>query len=196
MPFSAIIEHFPYIGLFILLVLGGIGFPFPEDATLILCGFLISTNVVKPIPALIVVYSGLLIVDFFLYSVGKKYGRKIVTHKRFHKVISPERLSKLEDKFDKRGILLILVGRHLVGLRAQLMIVSGVMRMPPLKFLIADAISSLLTIALWGGIGYIGGNSLEIIKKDITRVEHLAILLITLLLTIFLFYRRFKLPKK
>jgi membrane protein DedA with SNARE-associated domain len=196
MPFSAIIEHFPYIGFFILLVLGGIGFPFPEDATLILCGFLISTSVVKPIPALIVVYSGLLIVDFFLYSVGKKYGRKIVTHKRFHKVISPERLSKLEDKFDKRGILLILVGRHLVGLRAQLMIVSGVMRMPPLKFLIADAISSLLTIALWGGIGYIGGNSLEIIKKDITRVEHLAILLITLLLTIFLFYRRFKLPKK
>ncbi len=196
MPFSAIIEHFPYIGLFILLVLGGIGFPFPEDATLILCGFLISTNVVEPFPALIVVYSGLLIVDFFLYSVGKKYGRKIVTHKRFHKVISPERLSKLEDKFDKRGILLILVGRHLVGLRAQLMIVSGVMRMPPLKFLIADAISSLLTIALWGGIGYIGGNSLEIIKKDITRVEHLAILLITLLLTIFLFYRRFKLPKK
>jgi membrane protein DedA with SNARE-associated domain len=196
MPFSAIIEHFPYIGFFILLVLGGIGFPFPEDATLILCGFLISTNVVKPIPALIVVYSGLLIVDFFLYSVGKKYGRKIVTHKRFHKVISPERLSKLEDKFDKRGILLILVGRHLVGLRAQLMIVSGVMRMPPLKFLIADAISSLLTIALWGGIGYIGGNSLEIIKKDITRVEHLAIVLITLLLTIFLFCRRFKLPKK
>jgi len=196
MPFSAIIERFPYIGLFVLLVLGGIGFPFPEDATLILCGFLISTNVVEPIPALIVVYSGLLIVDFFLHSVGKKYGRKIVTHKRFHKVISPERLSKLEDKFNKRGILLILVGRHLVGLRAQLMMVSGVMRMPPLKFFIVDAISSLLTIALWGGIGYIGGNSLEIIKKDITRVEHMAILLITLLLTIFLFYKRFSPPKK
>jgi len=195
MPFSAIVEHFPYIGLFALLVLGGIGFPFPEDATLILCGFLISNNVVKLIPAFIVVYSGLLIVDFFLYSVGKKYGRKIVTHKRFHKVISPERLSKLEDKFKKKGILIILLGRHLIGLRAQLMIVSGVMRMLPSKFLIADVISSLFTIALWGGIGYIGGNSLQIIKKDITRIEHMAILLITLLLTIFLFYKRFKPPK-
>ncbi|MDP2278373.1 MAG: VTT domain-containing protein, partial [Nitrospirota bacterium] len=124
--------HFPYIGLFILLILGGIGFPFPEDATLILCGFLISTHVVKPVPALLVVYSGLLIADLFLYLVGKKYGRQIVTHKRFHKIISPERLSMLEDKFNKKGILIILLGRHLIGLRAQIFLVAGVMRMSAL----------------------------------------------------------------
>ncbi|MDI6727600.1 MAG: hypothetical protein QMD44_01570, partial [Thermodesulfovibrionales bacterium] len=74
---STLVEHFPYIGLFLLLILGGIGFPFPEDTTLILCGFLISTHVVKPVPALLVVYAGLLITDFSLYFVGKKYGRMV-----------------------------------------------------------------------------------------------------------------------
>jgi membrane protein DedA with SNARE-associated domain len=56
MSITTIIEHFPYLGLFLLLILGGMGFPFPEDTTLILCGFLISHDVVKPVLALIVLY--------------------------------------------------------------------------------------------------------------------------------------------
>ncbi|MBI3754264.1 MAG: DedA family protein [Deltaproteobacteria bacterium] len=189
---STIIDHFPYLGLFLLLILGGIGFPFPEDTTLILCGFLISTDVVKPIPALLAVYSGILITDFGLYVVGKKYGRMIVTHKRFRKIVSPERLTALEDKFNKKGILVILLGRHLVGLRAQIFLAAGVMRMSASKFLIADGISSLFTIVLMVGLGYAGGNSLEVIKNDITRIEHIGILLVIILLTIYLLFRYFK----
>ncbi len=189
---SSIIEHFPYLGLFLLLILGGIGFPFPEDTTLILCGFLISTHVIETIPALLVIYAGLLITDFSLYFVGKKYGRMIVNHKRFHKIISPERLSMLESKFNKRGVFVILIGRHLVGLRAQIFLAAGVMRMSALKFIMADAFSSLFTMALMIGAGYMGGNSLEIIKKDITRIEHIGILLVIILLTIYLFFRYFK----
>ena len=41
---SGLIEHFPYLGIFILLILGGIGLPLPEDTTLILCGFLVSND--------------------------------------------------------------------------------------------------------------------------------------------------------
>ena len=55
---SSITGHFPYLGLFILLILGGIGFPFPEGVTLILCGLLISTKVIQPVYALVIVYSG------------------------------------------------------------------------------------------------------------------------------------------
>ncbi len=187
-----IIEHFPYLGLFLLLILGGIGFPFPEDATLILCGFLISNSIIKPIPALLVVYTGILIADFFLYSVGKKYGRMIVTHQRFHKILSPERFSELEGKFNKKGIFVILIGRHLVGLRAQIFLVSGIMRMPVLKFIISDAVSSVFTIAVMVAAGYIGGNSLQVIKKDVTRIEHIGILVIIILLAVYLFLSYFK----
>ncbi len=187
-----IAEHFPYMGLFILLILGGIGLPFPEDATLILCGFFISTHVVKPIPALFVVYSGVLIADVFLYFIGRKYGRMIVTHQKFHKILSPERFSELEGKFNKKGIFVILIGRHLVGLRAQIFLVSGIMRMPVLKFIIADAVSSIFTIAVMAGAGYMGGSSLEVLKKDITRIEHTGIILIIVLFLVYLFFRYIK----
>jgi membrane protein DedA with SNARE-associated domain len=189
---SVLVQHFPYLGLFILLILGGIGLPFPEDATLILCGFLISTHMITPFPALSVVYSGILLADIFLYLIGRKYGRMIVTHQRFHKILSPERFSELEDKFNKKGISVILIGRHLVGLRAQIFLVSGIMRMPVLKFIIADAVSSVFTIAVMVVAGYMGGNSLQIIKKDITRIEHIGIIVFIILLLFYLIFRYLK----
>jgi membrane protein DedA with SNARE-associated domain len=186
------LSHFPYLGIFLLLILGGMGLPFPEDTTLILSGFLIVHDVMKPFPAFIVIYPSLLMTDFFLYLIGKKYGRMLVEHKRFRRIISSDRLSKLEEKFKKRGVWAVLVGRHLLGLRAQVFLAAGVMRMPPIKFLIADAATALFTIALMGGIGYAGGNSIQILKKDVTRIEHIAMVIFAILLAGWFVFKYFK----
>jgi membrane protein DedA with SNARE-associated domain len=179
---APLVNHFPYLGVFLLLIFGGIGLPFPEDATLLLSGFLMAHNVISPLPAFLVVYSGLLMTDFSIYLVGKKYGRRIVEHKRFRKFITPNRLFKLEEKFKKWGSLVVFFGRHILGVRAQIFLVSGVMRMSATKFLVADAISALITIGLWGGIGYLGGNSVQVLKKDVTRVEHIAIVILVIMI--------------
>jgi membrane protein DedA with SNARE-associated domain len=174
------------MGIFILFILGGLGFPFPEDTTLILCGFLISQDVIKILPALVVIFSGLMITDFSLYLVGRKYGRMVIAHKRFRKILSAERLSKIEDIFKKKGVFVILVGRHFLGLRAQIFLTAGVMKMAPLKFLLADVFSSIVTVTIMVGAGYIGGNSLEIVKKDIGRIEHVIILVSVIILAVYL----------
>jgi membrane protein DedA with SNARE-associated domain len=36
------VEHFSYVGRVVLLILGTLGFPFPEDSILILNGFLVA----------------------------------------------------------------------------------------------------------------------------------------------------------
>jgi membrane protein DedA with SNARE-associated domain len=177
------INHFPYLGLFLLLVLGGIGLPFPEDGTLILSGFLVAHGVLRPTPTFSAVYCGLLLSDYLLYWVGKRYGMRVLEQKRFRRMISRERVSWLKEKLDKRGIWIILIGRHLWGLRAQIFLVAGVVNMPRVKFLLADGVSALFTIAFMGGIGYVGGNSLQVIKKDITRWEHIAIVVIMALVS-------------
>jgi len=189
-------DHFPYLGIFLLLVLGGIGLPFPEDTTLILSGFLVAHDVAKPLPAFLVIYPSLLMTDFFLYLIGKKYGRRVVEHKRFRKVISSDRLSKIEEKFRKWGIWVVLVGRHIVGLRAQIFLAAGVMKMDAIKFLIADGASSLITIALMSGIGYVGGNSIQVLKKDLARIEHIAIVCFVILLASWIVFRHIKIKRK
>jgi membrane protein DedA with SNARE-associated domain len=187
-----LIEHFPYLGILALLILGGIGLPFPEDATLILSGFLVSHDVVKPLPTFVIVYGSLLASDFFLYQVGKKYGRKVVEHKKFRRILSTDRLAKIEDKFKERDVWVVLIGRHFLGLRAQIFLVAGVLRMSAIKFLAADAATSLFTIAIMGGIGYWGGTSIQTLKKDLKRIEHIAIVVLVILIAGVILFRYFK----
>jgi len=189
---TTLIKHFPYFGIFILLVLGEIGLPFPEDATLILSGFLIAQKVTKPLPTLMVVYCGLLLTDFSLYWVGKKYGRGVIEHKRFRRILSAERLLTLEEKFKKWGTYVVFVGRHFLGIRAQIFLAAGVMRMSTLKFIMADAASAILTMTLMVGIGFLGGNSIEILQKDVKRIEHIGILILAILVTSWMIYKYFR----
>jgi membrane protein DedA with SNARE-associated domain len=189
---TTLVEHFPYIGIFILLILGEIGLPFPEDATLILSGFLIAQKVTKPLPTVIVVYCGLLLTDFSLYWVGKKYGRKVIEHRRFRRILSAERLLTLEEKFKKWGIYVVFVGRHFLGIRAQIFLAAGVMRMSTLRFIMADATSAILTMTLMVGIGFLGGNSIEILQKDVKRIEHIGILILAILFTGWMIYKYFR----
>jgi len=175
---TVLIENSPYIGLFALLILGGIGVPFPEDATFILCGFLIQAQTVNTVPALLVIYLGVLIADFILYSFGRKYGRMVVSHRRFHRFLSPEKLTDLEKRFKRKGIFFILLGRHFIGLRAQIFIVSGIMRMHPLKFLLTDAVAVTFTIAVMVSIGYAGGHSLKDLGIDVGKTEYVAYFLL------------------
>lgn len=189
LDFSGLVEHFPYLGLLILLLLGGIGLPFPEGATLILCGFLISNHVIYLLPALVIVYAGVLTGDFLYYLLGRKYGRQIVTYGWFKKIISPKRLSLIEDKCNTWGPFLILIGGRMLG---EIFLAAGILKMPASRLMIVDAISSIFALAFWIGIGYVGGTSLQIIQEDITRIEHLAVLLIIFLIVIWLFVGYFR----
>lgn len=194
---STLLENSPYIALFLMLLLGGVGVPFfPEDATFILCGFLIQAEEVDPVHALLVIYVGVLIADFVLYSFGRKYGRMIVCHRWFHRFLSPEKLTELEDKFKRRGVLAILFGRHFIGLRVQIFIVSGIMRMHPVRFLITDALTVTVTIALWVWVGYLGGHSLHDLGIHITKTEWLVVFLTMTFVTGYLIYRYFRNRKK
>jgi membrane protein DedA with SNARE-associated domain len=63
----------------------------------------------------------------------------------------------------------------------------------------ADAISALFTIGLWGGVGYLGGNSIQALKKDIMRMGHMAIVVLVILIavgSIFWYFKNVKRIKK
>ena len=144
-----------------MLILGGVGVPlFPEDGTFALCGFLVHSQVVKFIPAFLIIYLGALIADLTIYTFGRKYGHRIVTHRWFHRILSPDKFSVLQEKFNRRGSLFILLGRQILGVRVQLFLVSGIMKMPLGRFLRADALTVILTIAIWLAVGYGGAHYL------------------------------------
>jgi len=183
------------MGIFLLLILGTLGLPFPEDTTLILSGFLMAQDIIQSLPALLIIYPTLLMTDFLLYWIGKRYGRRVVEHKIFHRILSLNRLLKLEEKFQKWGIWVVFFGRPLLGVRAQIFLVAGVMRMPARKFLLADALSALITMAIMIGIGYFGGSQIQLLKEDLARMNRMimfSVVLIFLGWSLFRYFRRKK----
>jgi membrane protein DedA with SNARE-associated domain len=188
---ASVIYHFTYVGISCLLILGGLGLPVPEDAVLIASGLLMAHGIIGLAPALLVIYPSLLIADFILYSIGRKYGRRLVGHKRFSKIVSSAVLARFEKKFLRWGALMVFAGRHFVGFRAPIFVMAGIMGLPRTKFLIADALSVIITIFVMVGLGYGGGSILLILKKDITRIDYLLFLAIILLLAGWILRRYF-----
>jgi len=190
---SYILTQFPYAGLFLLLLLGCIGFPFPEDAVLVTCGLLISQGIIMPLPGFLTVYSGIMLCDFIIYSIGKKYGRAIVTHRMLRRILSREKLHSIEKKFNKFGWLCIVLGRQIIGVRAQTILVSGILDMPRWKFLFVDAVASALTILIMLSLGYIGAK--HVIKDPSMLIPGgyvLALILLFMVLFSFIKLRRAK----
>jgi membrane-associated protein len=134
-----------------------------------------------------------LITDFFVFFVGKRYARMLVQHKRFGKLISPKKLLKFEEKFRRRGALVVLFGRHILGLRTPLFLAAGLTRMSVTKFLIVDAATAFLTVALiWGGPGLLGDDLIERLTTGATRMGHMAMVVFTILLVGWFGYKCWK----
>jgi membrane protein DedA with SNARE-associated domain len=187
---TSVVQQFPYAGIFLLLVLGAIGLPFPEDATLCLCGVLISQGAVQPVPAFFAAYTGALASDFIIFSIGRKYGRKLVTHRKFRWILSPEKLRAAENKFKRFGPLLILLGRHILGFRANLIFVTGTMGFPPYKFLLIDSFAAALTVTVMLTAGYTGGTWLHRFWGENAKTGHIALLLFIGVALVFLLFKR------
>ncbi len=192
MDITHLIDRFPLAGLFLLLVLGALGLPFPEDMTLVLCGFLIANEIVRPAPVLLLIYVLMVGIDVLFFYAGRKYGYEIVNHRNFRRIISRDRVERLEQTFQKWGVLFVVLGRQLVVLRTQLLIATGIFRMPPWKFLITDLITVPVTMAIMIGLGYAGASSLQIVRKDVSRIEHLTTVIVVAAVVAWLLYRALK----
>mgnify|MGYP000035223463 CR=1 FL=1 len=189
---SSVIQNFSYPGLFILPILGSLGLPVPEEAILILCGVMISKKVVEPVPAFLVVYSGVLISDFIIFSLGKKYGRMLATHKKLHWLLPPEKLAAIEAKFKKFGPYIILFGRHLIGFRTQIFLVSGIMGIHPGTFIMTDAIAAAITVSIMLAAGYTGVGLIRYLDIKNIPLPYIAIILFIVLFIVHSLYRHFR----
>jgi membrane protein DedA with SNARE-associated domain len=120
----------------------------------------------------------------------------IVTNKRFGKILSPKRLDGMERAFNKRGLFVILFGRQVLGIRSQVLLMAGVMKMPSRTFFLSDAASALVTVAIMTGAGYLWGNNLEVIRQNLSRGNTAVLILLAALFVIYIAFRYLRLRHK
>ncbi len=96
-------------------------------------GFLISLGILRFIPTFLVVFAGDMVSDSFYFWLGSR-GRQFVERIKFLR-ISPERLEKVEQHFEKHPGKTLIVSKASYGVGSLFLIAAGVSKMVYQKFL-------------------------------------------------------------
>jgi membrane protein DedA with SNARE-associated domain len=166
-------EHFIYAGLFLILFFCGLGLPVPEEITVLTGGFLINLGFTRFYPTLAAVFVGVLTGDMALYSIGRRWGHGIITHRHMRKIFSEERLERVRRFFREHGSRTIFIARFISGFRVAAFLAAGTMGMKPGKFLFLDFLAALIGVPLLLGLGYYFGEHVGWLANFFTRVDSL-----------------------
>src|SRR5688572_7159069 len=93
---AALSGPYAYAAVFGMLFICGLGVPLPEDITLIAAGMLASAKSISLTGALIVGYIGVLAGDILLFTIGRKYGRRVFQLPVFNRVFTENRIIQAE----------------------------------------------------------------------------------------------------
>lgn len=183
-------EQFTYLGILLVLLLCGIGVPIPEDVVLIVSGYLVYMGYTRLSLTIPICLLGVVMGDFIIYSIGKRWGEKIITHRFFSRILTRERINQGKAYFAKYGTKAVFIARHLAGLRFPIYFVAGMVKMPSYKFVLIDLSTALVTVPLIISLSYYFGSRIDWFVKVLKETEHILLILMLIVLFIFILTRR------
>jgi membrane protein DedA with SNARE-associated domain len=151
-----------YLGVLGALIAAGFGAPVPEEVPIITGGIMVGSadadSTLRWWVMLPVCIFGVVVGDGFLYAIGRLWGRRLL-HIGWvkRKVLPPERLEHITERFHKHGIWVLLGARLLPSIRTPIFITAGMTHFPLARFLVADGlyaipgVTLLFTLSYWFG---------------------------------------------
>jgi membrane protein DedA with SNARE-associated domain len=145
---SSYIEHFTYLGLFLVLILCGLGLPVPEDVALLAGGFMVHQGVTQYPITLAVSCFGVVAGDNSLFYLGRRFGAGIVRYIEFGRPNSQLQIHKLKRFMDRHGHMAIFYARFLAGFRALVYLTAGSLGVSPGRFFVYDMLGAVISVPL------------------------------------------------
>ncbi|MDF2834708.1 MAG: associated Golgi protein [Paenibacillus sp.] len=164
----SIIEQLGYAALFLVLCLGLIGLPIPNEAVVMTGGALASSGVLSPIPAFIMTCLGICSAMTFGYSIGRFAGTKLTDWFRKRKNIGAF-IDKSEELSHRFGGYAISLSLCLPFLRHVTPYVMGMNKMKFGRFALFAYPSAFVWTLIYFVIGSFVGDQVEHIAGLIYR---------------------------
>ena len=180
---GALFTRFNYSAPFGVLLLCGIGAPLPEEVALIGSGILLHRGEVDFVPITLTCAVAILLGDSIPFWIGRRWGMSAMQLRWVRRVLHPERLSKLEDRFTRHGNWATFVCRFFPGVRIPGYFLAGTMRMSYPKFLLLDCLGVLISVPASIYLGKLFGSSMDQLK---TKLHDLHLILGFLLFAVLL----------
>jgi membrane protein DedA with SNARE-associated domain len=179
-----------YLGIFLFIASTGCGMPIPEEAAIVVAGVLSAQGHLHWGLAFVACLAGAIVGDSLMYAIGYRWGHRIFTmHPRFAKLFAAENEEQVQQAIQGHGLKVMLLARFLVGVRAPVYVMTGVMRMPYRRFFIFDLISATLVVGVVFWLSYVFGDN---VREWVGHVEFTATLIVLAVLAVIggiLYYR-------
>lgn len=177
--------HVGYLFVFVALVLCGFGLPMPEDIILVTGGVL--AWLASPlelvtlrgmvhdeglIGMVVVGLLGILAGDSVIFFAGRRFGVRVADFKPLRRIITPEKLERVEKLMRRRGNVVVMLARYLPGIRAPTYFTAGHARLPYWEFLLFDGAAATISAPLWVCLGFWFGSDIESAAHQAQRFGH------------------------
>jgi len=163
--------------IFFILLTGAIIFP-PEDVSLILAGIVIQKGKGDPIIILLICYLGTVLADFFIYFVGRKFGKALSKKAWVKSKLRPGRIEAIRKGLEKRSLVMIFIARHLFYLRTVTFLTCGMVTLNFLRFASADCLSALVSVPLMVWIGFEASEHYDTVTAYISQAKIFSLVLV------------------
>jgi membrane protein DedA with SNARE-associated domain len=165
---NQLIADWGYLGIVLVVVLGNVGLPVPEETVLALAGYLVWSGRLHLLPVLLVATASAVAGDNLGYWLGRRYGRAAV--ERYARwLLTPGRVMAIERFITRYGALAVGAARFVGGFRFLAGPLAGAVGLVFRSFFLGNLLGAVLFVPYAVGIGYLIGYGLG---PSLTHIQH------------------------
>ena len=195
--FIAYLEHFSYVGIFVLVLLSGYVIPIPEEIILLLTGYIAGLGFNNLYFSAIAAILGVIAGDNLLFWLSKYGSSKLVN--KLKKNVRKNEIWRYKQLMKKHIGKTIFILRFIAGLRFLSPFLAASMKIKWKTFQVYNFIATLVYVPIFVFIGYHFRNKLAMVVTEIDIARHLIffffLLIASYLISIFI-NRRFLIKNK
>jgi membrane protein DedA with SNARE-associated domain len=169
---TRLIDAWGYAAIFLIVVLGNLGLPIPEETVLTVGGYLAWQGHLRlPVVVLVAIVSAIT-GDNIGYWLGRSYGQRILDRLT---AAAPERADHARAFILRYGSMAVFAARFVAGLRFMAGPLAGSTGLSPGRFFTANVLGAIVYVPIIVGAGYaIGyglGDSIERLRREAGYAE-------------------------
>jgi membrane protein DedA with SNARE-associated domain len=165
-----LISRWGYLAIVVIVSLGNVGLPVPEESVLAAAGYLAWRGELKVSLVIGLGIVSAVIGDNIGFWIGRTYGREVIERYGRRMLLRPEKLESVSRFVERYGALAVFAARFVAGLRFLAGPLAGAAGLRPAVFMTANLLGAVVYVPFAVGIGFVAGYGLE---EYVERLRHM-----------------------
>jgi membrane protein DedA with SNARE-associated domain len=185
---GTLVQQYGYIGIFLLLILGIVGLPIPDEVLLTYIGYNVYLGRMSLVASILVSICGTCIGITVSYQLGKMLGLPFLERFGPKLKISKRKLETTQQLFTKYGGMLLFISYFIPGVRHITAYIAGITSYRMTYFSLFAYAGAIIWVCVFIGLGNVLGGNWMMVEQFILQFSK-ALWFILLLIVVTVMYK-------